>query len=486
MELVIILAFVLRLLHLDGSFWLDEAAQALEALKPWSMQLGFVKDFQPPLLHVLLKVAITFGKEEWWLRGIGALIPGLLTIWMTMQLGERLFNKRVAVIAGLFLATDSFHIFYSQELRPYSLAAMLAVISWWCLVRAVESKKFTKYWLWFMLTTIAGFFSTYLYPFVFISQVIYVCSVHKKHFKNIVASGVGVAVVGMFWLPTLLVQLKTATQLGETLPGWTQVVSFAPLKAVTQLGVKLIYGVADPSPTIFWIIPMLGVLSLIGYASWLQKKALVSKKGWVLFCFVVVPVVVAAVVSVWVPLLQPKRILFVWPGVMLFLALLIDELRQRKKVMLASTLMGVVLIAHGFSIWQYATNPLTQRENWRELHAKIVTTYPAYSSVVIFSFDEPFAPWSWYDDGQYPILVAPVVHITEQTDLRPVLEKASDSRQVLMFDYLRDLTDPQHRLSREIEEYGFIEVETVDQPLIGFVRVFMKPEAVLGALPDSL
>lgn len=126
---ILSLAFLLRLPLLNGSFWLDEAAQALESSRPLSQQLELVPDFQPPLLHLIVHFALYFDQSQWWLRLIGALIPGLVTIGITYFIALRLTSARTALMVGFLLATSSLHIFYSQELRPYSLPAMWAVLS---------------------------------------------------------------------------------------------------------------------------------------------------------------------------------------------------------------------------------------------------------------------------------------------------------------------------------------------------------------------
>src|SRR5687768_414653 len=95
---IIVFALLLRLPLLDGSFWLDEAAQALESVRPFSQQLNIRDDFQPPLLHVLIHFASYFGHSEWWLRTVGALIPGLVTVFFTYKIGEVLANKNVGYI----------------------------------------------------------------------------------------------------------------------------------------------------------------------------------------------------------------------------------------------------------------------------------------------------------------------------------------------------------------------------------------------------
>ena len=46
--LTIFLGFLLRIVNLNQSFWLDEAAQVIESARPLSEQLNIAADFHPP------------------------------------------------------------------------------------------------------------------------------------------------------------------------------------------------------------------------------------------------------------------------------------------------------------------------------------------------------------------------------------------------------------------------------------------------------
>jgi uncharacterized membrane protein len=130
------LGAILRLPHLTDSFWLDEAAQVIESSRPFAQQFNLVDDFQPPLLHLIVHGSLLVSGSEWWLRLWGALIPALFTIWGTYVLGRKIVSQKVGLLAAVLLATSSFHIFFSQELRPYSLSAAFAVWAWFFLLEA--------------------------------------------------------------------------------------------------------------------------------------------------------------------------------------------------------------------------------------------------------------------------------------------------------------------------------------------------------------
>ena len=149
------LALGLRLPFLDGSFWLDEAAQALESTRPWYLQLTIAQDFQPPLLHLIVHLVQYVSHAEWWLRLFGAVIPGLISIYYAIKIAKRYVGFTESIWLGLLLATNSFHVFFSQELRPYALPAAFASASWWVLLQFLEKDK-KKFSLAYTLLTLGG------------------------------------------------------------------------------------------------------------------------------------------------------------------------------------------------------------------------------------------------------------------------------------------------------------------------------------------
>ena len=62
--LVLILAVLIRIINLNQSLWLDEAAQVLESIRPLSEQLNIAGDFWPPLYHVTLHFWMYLGKSS--------------------------------------------------------------------------------------------------------------------------------------------------------------------------------------------------------------------------------------------------------------------------------------------------------------------------------------------------------------------------------------------------------------------------------------
>ena len=117
--LILGLGLVLRLLSLNQSLWLDEAilANAVSRLSLTDLITQYMPtDFNPPLFYLF---------EWFWGRWFGfseialrfpSVIFGMVTVYLVYRLGGKL--------PALLLATSGLSIYYSQEARMYSLAAL--------------------------------------------------------------------------------------------------------------------------------------------------------------------------------------------------------------------------------------------------------------------------------------------------------------------------------------------------------------------------
>lgn len=501
---VVVMACLLRIPLLGSSFWLDEAAQVLESARPLAQQLEIIPDFQPPLLHLVLHGALYLGSSEWWLRTVGALIPSLLTLVITMIIGQKIGGKRVAILTGILLATSSFHIFYSQELRPYALPALWASLSWAWLWFFLKKKKPSPlvpsqtHWIWYVLVTSLGLYSSYLYPFVVLGQLMYVSLWHRDSLGRYLLSLTIAGVCFAPWVPTFKQQLAAGSELRIALPGWSEVVSTPQLKALPLVAAKFVFGVSNLSlslPFIFAtsiLIVTSGAL-LWGVRWWWKITPNVQRTPSVriltyLGCWLIVPIFLAWVVSFFIPVVQPKRVLFALPAFYLAVTYVTNlvlltrppQVQRLFAPLLSGTLVLILLAINVLSTVTYWTQPSLQRENWRDIHHTIVSRYPQDKSVAIFAFDAPFAPWEWYDDGSYPTVSVVPQQITTPTALAEKLKTITEYQYVVLFDYLRDLTDPQHHLESYVVGLGYVPVEIIDQPNIGFVRVYAQPGARLS------
>jgi uncharacterized membrane protein len=486
---ILVLALGLRLPLLNGSFWLDEAAQALESTRPLNQQLQIRDDFQPPLLHLIVHFFARVSHSEAWLRTGAALIPGLITIVIVYLLAEKKYHQRVAILTTLLLSLSSFHVFYSQELRQYSLPAMWAALSWWWLLRDSQAKTKLKKFDWqliigFSIFSVAGWYSSYLYPFVFAAQIFYLLVIARQKIREAVITTGIVAASFSIWLPSFLGQLQAGQELQKTLPGWSAVVGFSQVKSLALVAGKFLYGVVSLSEK--WIV-VSGVLLVVCTACSLillfstqrNRNQFVSKLFFPL-CWLMVPVLLAWVVSFAIPILQPKRVLYCLPAVFLIFAVIIDELWQRHKTWLAGVLAGVLITSQVISLYQYYTVAKYQREDWRGLTQQINSNFSPVSSTVVFSFSDAFAPWQWYNTQHFPTYATGTLNMDTFSD-ELGFKKLSEYDTIMVFDYLRDLSDPQKKIEQKLSQMGYLQTGQLDRANIGFVRIFQRKSATYAS-----
>jgi uncharacterized membrane protein len=496
--IVLLLALVMRLPLLNGSFWLDEAAQVVESNRPLNQQLQIQGDFQPPLIHLLVYVLLLVSPAEWWLRTGAALIPGLVTIWAVIKVAENqnVRQPKSGLLAALLLATSSLHIFYSQELRPYSLPTMFAGLSWLTMLNALsekDSRSRRQHKIWWAVWTGCGLYSSFLYPFALIGQFAYLAINWKMIKPEWRSWGVaGAAGIASFfpWLPFFVGQLQAGQALRTQLPGWENIVSYSQFKSLALIAGKFIFGVLDLQGNAFFIgsaavlfivggVVLVDVLRRQKNAFWQMTKLFV--------CWMIIPIAVAWVISFIVPILQPKRVLFALPIFYLWIAFLATEAFSAKTKLVkiaAAALVGSLLLINLFSAFSYYLLPKYQRENWRDVHKLIVEKYDRTESTVVFAFPYQFASWEWYNQfEQFPTYSTGVFVVSpeETAPDRVGLKRLATSNYILVFDYLRDLTDPQRIIDQDLQRYGFKEVDriTPDTPL-GIIRVYARTGQILS------
>jgi len=125
-------AAAIRFYHLDAqSLWNDELfSLQVSKLALTEIQTSLAAHYHHPplffyLLHFVLAVS---GENAWSLRLISA-VAGSATVGLVFHYGRKMFGHRAGIAAASICLIAPFHLAYSQEGRPYALAALLALAS---------------------------------------------------------------------------------------------------------------------------------------------------------------------------------------------------------------------------------------------------------------------------------------------------------------------------------------------------------------------
>jgi 4-amino-4-deoxy-L-arabinose transferase-like glycosyltransferase len=98
----------------------------------------------PPLYYLIVRSVLPFGNEEFILR-FPSLIFGLLSIVVFFLIVRNWLGTRIALICMVLISISPFHVWYSQEARPYILLLLLALVSIWLLQLLLQEPK--NFWV---------------------------------------------------------------------------------------------------------------------------------------------------------------------------------------------------------------------------------------------------------------------------------------------------------------------------------------------------
>jgi len=187
-SLIILIGFGLRVYQLgNDSFWNDEAGQALAAIQPSiKAMLGITRShaMAMPLDYFVSRITSQLGFHETVMRFPSA-VYGTLTIALYFYLVKQILRFDVALITALLVSLSAQHIYYSQEMRFYSVLTFFFALSNVCLLKLLNNSS-VKNWLIFVSVTALG---SYFHPYVLlvvINGFLYLCFTGFLSKRNIV------------------------------------------------------------------------------------------------------------------------------------------------------------------------------------------------------------------------------------------------------------------------------------------------------------
>lgn len=340
---VLLLALVLRVINLNQSLWLDEAFQfkAIAYFNLKDMLMVYLPgDFNPPLSYLInFFIGKLFGYSEIVLR-LPSVIFGVITVWLVYKLSHKIWP-------ALLLATSGLHLYYSQEARMYSLAAMTVTASFYFL----REKK----WLWYGIFSLIAIYSHYLTVFIFPAQLLLI---KKTELKALLLAWLGVALGYLPWLPIFWQQLNA----GQSVSGsaWGSVVGGLTLKNILLIPVKFLIGrISLDNNIIFTAIMILPILA----TAWWLFQGIKRQRFFAVWLFL--PLLLIILFSLKLPVLSYFRLLFLLPAFYLLLGL-----TAPKKWLIGWLLLN--LLTSGI----YLFNPAFHREDWQALAKNIDSSQP--------------------------------------------------------------------------------------------------------------
>ncbi|MDD2482777.1 MAG: glycosyltransferase family 39 protein [Candidatus Shapirobacteria bacterium] len=370
--IVLMLALDLGMIASNQSLWLDEAISANVAKMPIGEILKnfSINDFHPPLYYWFLNIWTNiFGSRVAVLR-FSSILFSVITVYFIYLIGKKIKNKKTGFLAALFLATNPLFVYFSQELRMYSMATMWLTIGFYYFIKIKNKKYKIRDLVMFNLMMALAFGTFYGSIFLIASFAIY--WLIKKEWKLFWLTNIGIGLAIIILSPLLLTQIRNSQIMLAQVKNWMLVLGKVNFKNLLLIPLKFSVGRISFLPKI-WYYLIGGSWSLIILALLFLKKK--KESNW-LKLFLILPIILAIIFSIKSPLLQYFRFLYLVPIMALILAINIDIKWQRMMV------SGVFLI---FSLI-YLFNPNYYREDWKGMTNFLQDEKKVY---MINSFSDP-------------------------------------------------------------------------------------------------
>lgn len=418
--LILIFGLLIRLVGINQSLWLDEGTTALVAKDlTWGNFFGefLVNDFHPPLYYTVIKLFTSvFGNYSEVLLRLPSVAFGIITIFVSYKIGEK-FDKKIGLVSAMFLATAPLHIYYSQEARMYSLAAMFVALSVYLYLEK-------KYFL-FAVALALGFWSEYLVIFI---VPVFLIHVLLRRRKELAKAGSYIFFAGVLCLPMVLfLPQQLSVGIAQEGSNWWKILGQTSLKNIFLIPAKFIVGrISFPKP-LYQLIIIINALYL-GILYFQAAKGI--KRYSIAWLWLTVPILAGVFIGFFVPVLSYFRFLFVLPAFYIIAAAGTFSLPKRYVNAAAVLVVIFNLLYSGI----YLFNPGFQREDWRSF------AEASKNSVVVFPSNSQKEAFGYYSD------------ISRVYDIQDI---SKNTPEVWLVRYVHDIADPGDYTRLRIEQLGF-------------------------------
>jgi mannosyltransferase len=348
---ITILGALLRLHYLGAeSLWFDESASVAIAHLDWRnlWKVVSLAEANMVLYYGLLHVWLSFGESEFVVRSLSVL-AGVLTVPLIYAIGKRMFGTRVGLVSAVLLATNVFHIKYSQEARGYSLVVLLAALSSLFFIRAMENGS-RHDWIGYVLTSTLAVYAHFFGVLVLGAQWISIVLLRPRDvpWRKLLIS---VSVIGIFLLPLAVFVLTKDT--GQV--AW-----------ISKPRIYDIYGLLDslagggrPLGLAYFIFG--SVALLVALRAWVHSGA--SFDNWrygFLLSWLFVPILTVFAISFVKPMFVNRFLIVCLPALLLLVAIGVCQIRER---WLFAGGLAVLLLLSVHKIHWSGTQ--LEKEDWR-------------------------------------------------------------------------------------------------------------------------
>ncbi|MBI1294732.1 hypothetical protein GC175_07210 [bacterium] len=347
----LLVGFGLRLFRLGAeSFWYDETVSVYLAQQSIPDLLAHTaRDIHPPGYYLLLHAwqALTAPSLQHGLEFLYAwpsLVGGMLLLPLLFALGRRWFGHRVALTALWLGALHPFALWYSQEVRMYTVGAALGLLCLWSADKWLVDRR-QRALVVYTASGAAALYVLYYAAFalaainlVFISRILLAPSTLPQRRRTLLQWIVAQVGVLVLWLPWLPIAWRQVTD--PPVPPWRGDVDLG-----AAIGESLSALLVGQSGQGFYVL----VIMIVLFVFFVYAKQNILARVTVFF-YIFAPLILILGLSAFVTPLYHVRYFFTYAALApLLLAVSIDVLKRWPLGHLAA-----VTVLLGLSVWSLA------------------------------------------------------------------------------------------------------------------------------------
>lgn len=456
---LVALAAFLRFFRIGHqSFWADEA-RTIWALT--GLEQGLQHFFHGPLHTVLLYFwSIWGGYGDAWTRSLSAIV-GLLTLPVFYLLARRLGGARVALMATFLLAISPFHVWYSQEVRNYSLLIGVATLSQILFIRILDGGG-RRAWIGYGLTTIAIMLCNFAGIFLILAQGGYLFLCRRHLLLRFIMLQALVFLILLPWLSNY----RSGWEPGMVGQSPHRKVNFHPMGLPFTFSVFSVGFTVGPSlnemnralslrlflPHLWYfalVAALYGFLSIRGFVSrWRKEHGVIFYALWL----GVPPLLVAVLAFLNVKVFNPRYAAVAFPGFLILVAAGLDLYRKRWRLALAILVAAVC----AYSLWNHYYSPRYWKPDARSAAGYVEAAVEPGDAILVYAAWEPFF---YYYHGDVPAQRLRWGTLQREDRLREFLDRLlSDYARVWLVDYRSWYVDPKGTVPQALErEWNVVE-----------------------------
>jgi uncharacterized membrane protein len=417
LAIILLLACALRLFRLGAdSIWYDEGVSVyLANLNLPALVAHTAGDIHPPLYYAALHLWLMLAGHSQFAAAFFSVCFGMLLAAMTYALARRLFGQAVALLAALLVALSPYHLWYSQEVRMYTMGAFLGVLTFWYLLKALaftrdvgggeggrggEARAAARTaWLGYVVCAVLGLYTLYYFAFILLFEaaaVMVLWLVARRGGRGAGGSAVNLrawalaqAAVLLLYLPWLPVAWRQATQ--PPVPPWR---GFTSLPAVlVESWSALTLGQSAVASDVALVL----LLALIVYgAAVLERSG--RRSVLLLVGYTFAPLLVIWLASLWTPLYHVRYVFLFAPAFAIVLARGIVVLRRHAPT-IAALALTVLILAGLRSAQAYFFDPQYAPDDQRAA-ARFLSEQVRPGDALLINAGYAYPPFVYYYSGE--------------------------------------------------------------------------------------